>query len=166
MSALAAWITAIFVAVVIAIGAELLFSDTRMSKFIRSVTAIVILLVIVMPIPALVKNGFSIGGDDTAENNMQLDESFIGFVDEKRINAVEAALAGELKNAGISGAAVKIARAGNGEKTKIVQVEINLADSVIDEKLGHINMNELAVTTVCKYLNIEKSKVVVYGQKD
>lgn len=166
MSALAAWITAIFVAVVIAIGAELLFSDTRMSKFIRSVTAIVILLVIVMPIPALVKNGFSIGGDDTAENNMQLDESFIGFVDGKRINAVEAALAGELKNAGISGAAVKITRAGNGEKTKIVQVEINLADSVIDEKLGHINMNELAVTTVCKYLNIEKSKVVVYGQKD
>ena len=166
MSALAAWITAIFVAVVIAIGAELLFSDTRMSKFIRSVTAIVILLVIVMPIPALVKNGFSIGGDDTAENNMQLDESFIGFVDEKRINAVEAALTGELKNAGISGAAVKITRAGNGEKTKIVQVEINLADSVIDEKLGHINMNELAVTTVCKYLNIEKSKVVVYGQKD
>lgn len=166
MSALAAWITAIFVAVVIAIGAELLFSDTRMSKFIRSVTAIVILLVIVMPIPALVKNGFSIGGDDTAENNMQLDESFIGFVDEKRINAVEAALAGELKNAGISGAAVKITRAGNGEKTKIVQVEINLTDSVIDEKLGHINMNELAVTTVCKYLNIEKSKVVVYGQKD
>ncbi len=166
MSALAAWITAIFVAVVIAIGAELLFSDTRMSKFIRSVTAIVILLVIVMPIPALVKTGFSIGGDDTVENNMQLDESFIGFVDEKRINAVEAALAGELKNAGISGAAVKITRAGNGEKTKIVQVEINLADSVIDEKLGHINMNELAVTTVCKYLNIEKSKVVVYGQKD
>ncbi len=166
MSALAAWITAIFVAVVIAIGAELLFSDTRMSKFIRSVTAIVILLVIVMPIPALVKNGFSIGGDDTAENNMQLDESFIEFVDEKRINAVEAALVGELKNAGISGAAVKITRAGNGEKTKIVQVEINLADSVIDEKLGHINMNELAVTTVCKYLNIEKSKVVVYGQKD
>ena len=166
MSALAAWITAIFVAVVIAIGAELLFSDTRMSKFIRSVTAIVILLVIVMPIPALVKNGFSIGGDNTAENNMQLDESFIGFVDEKRINAVEAALVGELKNAGISGAAVKITRAGNGEKTKIVQVEINLTDSVIDEKLGHINMNELAVTTVCKYLNIEKSKVVVYGQKD
>ncbi len=166
MSALAAWITAIFVAVVIAIGAELLFSDTRMSKFIRSVTAIVILLVIVMPIPALVKNGFSIGGDDTAENNMQLDESFIGFVDEKRINAVEAALVGELKNAGISGAAVKITRDGNGEKTKIVQVEINLADSVIDEKLGHINMNELAVTTVCKYLNIERSKVVVYGQKD
>lgn len=166
MSALAAWITAIFVAVVIAIGAELLFSDTRMSKFIRSVTAIVILLVIVMPMPALVKNRFSIGGDDTAENNMQLDESFIGFVDEKRINAVKAALVGELKNAGISGAAVKITRAGNGEKTKIVQVEINLADSVIDEKLGHINMNELAVTTVCKYLNIEKSKVVVYGQKD
>lgn len=166
MSALAAWITAIFVAVVIAIGAELLFSDTRMSKFIRSVTAIVILLVIVIPIPALVKNGFSICGDDTAENNMQLDELFIGFVDEKRINAVEAALVGELKNAGISGAAVKITRAGNGEKTKIVQVEINLADSVIDEKLGHINMNELAVTTVCKYLNIEKSKVVVYGQKD
>lgn len=166
MSALAAWITAIFVAVVIAIGAELLFSDTRMSKFIRSVTAIVILLVIVMPIPALVKNGFSIGGDDAAENNMKLDESFIGFVDEKRINAVEAALVGELKNAGISGAAIKITRAGNGEKTKIVQVEINLADSVIDEKLGHINMNELAVTTVCKYLNIEKSKVVVYGQKD
>ena len=166
MSALAAWITAIFVAVVIAIGAELLFSDTRMSKFIRSVTAIVILLVIVMPMPALVKNRFSIGGDDTAENNMQLDESFIGFVDEKRINAVEAALGGELKNAGISGAAVKSTRAGNGEKTKIVQVEINLADSVIDEKLGHINMNELAVTTVCKYLNIEKSKVVVYGQKD
>ena len=166
MSALVAWITAIFVAVVIAIGAELLFSDTRMSKFIRSVTAIVILLVIVMPIPALVKNGFSIGGDDTAENNMQLDESFIGFVDEKRINAVEVALVGELKNAGISGAAVKITRAGNGEKTKIVQVEINLADSVIDKKLGHINMNELAVTTVCKYLNIEKSKVVVYGQKD
>jgi len=166
MSALSAWITAIFVAVVIAIGAELLFSDTRMSKFIRSVTAIVILLVIVMPIPALVKNGFSIGGDDTAENSMQLDESFIGFVDGKRINAVEAALVSELKNAGISGAAVKITRVGNGEETKIVQVEINLADSVIDEKLGHINMNELAVTTVCKYLNIEKSKVVVYGQKD
>ena len=163
MSALSAWITAIFVAVIVTIGAELLFSDTRMSKFIRSVTATVTLLIIVMPLPSLIKSGFSGTGDNAFEYNPTLDERFIEFVAGKRLAAVESSLETELEEAGISGAKAEISgKTVNGE-TEIVQVKINLTDSVIDEKLGHINMNELAVTTACKYLGVEKSKVIAYG---
>ena len=69
----------------------------------------------------------------------------------------------ELEKAGISGAKAEISGKTDDGETEIVQVKINLTDSVIDEKLGHINMNELAVTTTCKYLGIDKSKVVAYG---
>lgn len=166
MSALSAWVAAIFVAVVVTIGAELLFSDTRMSKFIRSVTATVTLLIIVMPLPLLIKSGFSGTRDNVLEYNPPLDESYIDFVAGKRLAAVESALETELEKAGIDGAKAEISgKTVNGE-TEIVQVKINLTDSVIDEKLGHINMNELAVTTTCNYLGVEKSKVIAYGQKD
>lgn len=163
MTALSAWITAIFVAVVVTIGAELLFSDTRMSKFIRSATATVTLLIIVIPLQSLIKSGFSDTHDNVLEYNPTLDERYIEFVAEKRFAAVESALEVELEKAGISGAKAEISgKTVNGE-TEIVQVKINLTDSVIDEKLGHINMNELAVTTTCNYLGVEKSKVIAYG---
>ncbi len=163
MSALSAWITAIFVAVVVTVGAELLFSDTRMSKFIRTVTATVTLLIIVAPLPSLIKNGGTSSGSNALDYCQQLDDGYINFVTGKRLAAVESALEAELGKAGISGAKTEITAKTTDGETEIVQVKINLADSVIDEKLGHINMNELAVTTACKYLGIDKSKVVAYG---
>jgi len=92
MSALSAWITAIFVAVVVTVVAELLFSDTRMSKFIRTVTATVTLLIIVAPLPSLIKSGGTGGGNGVLDYSPQLDEGYINFVTGKRLAAVESAL--------------------------------------------------------------------------
>ena len=163
MSALSAWVTAIFASVIITLGVELLFTDTRMSKFIRTVTATTTLLIIVMPIPSLIKSAISGNENNALDYRPQLDESYIDFVMGKRFDAVESALEAELEKAGISGAIAEIIGEADDGEAKIVQVKINLSNSVIDEKIGHINMNELAVTTTCKYLGIDKSKVVAYG---
>ena len=68
-----------------------------------------------------------------------------------------------LADEGISGAEITITSKSDGEEINIVQVVINLSNSVIDEKLEHINKNELAAEKTSSYLNVDKSRISVYG---
>ena len=68
-----------------------------------------------------------------------------------------------LEKEGISGANVTIDAEKEGDEINIVQVVINLSNSVIDENLQHINKNELATDKTVEYLGVDKSRIVVYG---
>ena len=75
---------------------------------------------------------------------------------------IEKSLSLQLEEEGIKGAEVNITLSLNNEEEIIDFVEINLSKSVIDEKFGHINRNDLVVDLVQKYLVIERDRVKVY----
>ncbi len=162
MSAVTKWILSIFVAVIIGVVVDLLFSGSRMSKMIRCVTATVTLVIIVMPLPSMIKSGFG-AGETVFEYNPQTDEHFLSYVTDKKLEVLADSVEDMLEKEGISGANVTIDAEKEGDEINIVQVVINLSNSVIDENLQHINKNELATDKTVEYLGVDKSRIVVYG---
>ena len=163
MSAVSKWILGIFAVIIIGVTVDLLFSGSRMSKLVRCVTATVTLLVIVMPLPSLIRGGFGTEGGGLFEYSPQLDQGYLDYVTEKKMNVLADGAENMLADEGISGAEITITSISDGEEINIVQVVINLSNSVIDEKLEHINKNELAAEKTSAYLNVDKSRISVYG---
>jgi hypothetical protein len=73
---MSAWLLSIAGVVVVGVLVELLLSDSTISKFIRSIYALIILFVIVQPLPGLFKNlSDETGGGLEIEINRELMQS-------------------------------------------------------------------------------------------
>ncbi len=162
MSAISKWLLSILATVVIGTLIDLIFSGSRMSKTIKCVTATVCLLIIVMPLPSLIGNGFDFSRIEL-EYNPTLDENYLAAVQKSKVEVLEKATEEELSAHGISDADVKITLTGGVDDGEIVNVKIILSGSGIPDDEEHINKNELAVKLVCEYLKVEEAIVTVHG---
>ncbi|MDR0426901.1 MAG: hypothetical protein LBH24_07020 [Clostridiales bacterium] len=160
MKGIASWVLAIFVVVIIGLVVDILFSDSRMAKFMRTATACITVLLLVMPFPGLFKNGFHFDAGTLMQYDYPPDAGYLNYADAYRSGRLAAGVAEALKNDGVSGAEVTVNATYAGAQANIVQVVINLDKVVIDQKKQHINKNELVVNLVGGYLQIDKSKVV------
>lgn len=162
MNAVTTWILSIFAVIVVGVVVDLLFSGSRMAKTIKTVTATVTLLIMIAPIPVILKNGFTLKNGDITEFKLKTDENYLEYVNEKKLNVLERGAEKRLEEGGIRGAKVEIRATNESEEIKIVQVIINLSESVIDGNNEHINKNELAVELVSGFLNVGKGEISVY----
>lgn len=161
MNTITSWIMSIFTVIIIGIIVDLLFSNSRMGKFVKSAAGCITLLLIILPIPNIVKNGFSADINFLASTDTVIDQSYMDYVNDYKtknlINGVNVAL----KEDGITGAVITVSADFKDNQIDIVQVIINLDKVVIPEKFQHINKNELIIDLVSGYLNIDKVKVSV-----
>lgn len=162
MNDLTKWILSLLGAVVVGFIIELLFSETRLNKFFRYISATVTLLIVVSPIQSLFGGGnFSFNFNSST---IATDQNFVDFMLKKRIEILENHCVLSIENAGIKGAEVEItATANDSGEVKIELVQINLSRAVINGQTEHINSNEIALNAVYNYLKIDKNRIAVYG---
>lgn len=161
MSSISGWILSIFGVIVVSVAVDLLLGGTRIIKTVRCICACVTLLVIVTPIASLVSSGGS--SFDFSHYEAEIDENYVKYVNGLKANALEKSLEKSLNDEGISNASVNVILSDDTINFTINLLEINLSESVIDEKFEHINRNDLIVDVVTKYVNIDESLVAVYG---
>lgn len=162
MSAFTAWIMSILGIVVVGTIVDLILPVGRMNKYVKSVFASVTVVIIVLPIPGLIKNGFKFDGDYIFDSNFVLDENFLEYSKDFKLNYIEKGLDKVFSDAGIHGAGIEIEGEVSGTDIKITQVKINLSNVVIDEKIQHINKYELIDKLVTENLKVDKEVVSVY----
>lgn len=160
MNGFSTWLTSICAIVVIGVIVDIFLSDSRTGKFVKCVLASITLLVIVTPLSSLFSSGKL--SFDYSEYSISIDEGYAQYITEQKTSVIEKSLSLQLEEEGIKGAEVNITLSLNNEEEIIDFVEINLSKSVIDEKFGHINRNDLVVDLVQKYLVIERDRVKVY----
>ena len=161
MNDLTKWILSLLGAVVVGFIIELLFSETRLNKFFRYISATVTLLIVVSPIQSLFGGNFSFNFNSST---ITTDQNFVDFMLKKRIEILENHCVLSIENAGIKGAEVEItATANDSGEVEIELVQINLSRAVINGQTEHINSNEIALNAVYNYLKIDKNRIAVYG---
>ena len=126
MNAIVAWILSILGIVVVGTVIDLVMPSGRMHKYIRSIFATVTILIIILPLPNLIKNGFQLDGDFIIDNNFQLDQNFVDFANRQKIRSLELGVEKALEQEGIKGADVSIQAEVNGNEINITGVPINL----------------------------------------
>ena len=84
MKFVSAWVMSILGIVIIGTIVDLLLSKSRLKNFIRSIFATVCILVIITPLPSIVKNGFDMDFSDLV-GDIQIDDDFVGFSEHQRL---------------------------------------------------------------------------------
>ena len=160
MSSIGGWILSIFGVILVSVVVDLILSGTRIVKTVRCICACVTLLVIVTPIVSFVSSGGATF--DFTHYEAEIDKNYLNYVNELKANELERSLVNALNDEGVSNATINVILSDESSEFKIILLEINLSQSVIDEKIEHINRNELIVDIVRKYVNIDEGLVSVY----
>ena len=161
MDSVSSWLLSIFGVIVISIVVDLLLVHSRTQKMIRCICACVTMLVIIMPISSLTANGkFEF---DFSSYQTEIDEKYVLYINKLKANTIKLSLEKSLEDEGIKNVNVEILLDSNSREFVVNAVNINLSESVIDEKFEHINRNEMIKDVVIKYLKVDKSLVNIYG---
>ncbi len=155
MSSFAAWGLTLLGLAVICTIAEMLLPQGKTRVVIRSVMATIAVLVIVTPLPNLIKNGFDF---DLTEDTIKLDAEYIKYSDDKRGEYSARAAELYLNQNGYDGIEVSVQMDGY----KVKSVTAKISDSGIMQNGEHINNSEIK-KLLAEYFGIEKEAVMAYG---
>ncbi|MDE5563378.1 MAG: stage III sporulation protein AF [Clostridiales bacterium] len=155
MNSFAAWGLTLLGLAVICTVAEMLLPQGKTRGVIRSVMATLAVLVIVTPLPNLIKNGFDF---DFTSDTVKLDTEYIKYSDNKRGEYVAGAAELYLKQKGYDGIEVSVQLDGY----KVKSVTAKIYDSSIMQNGQHINNSEIK-KLLAEYFGIEKEAVMAYG---
>jgi|GEM_PF-557429 len=163
MNPIVGWVIGILSIVLLGTVIDLLLSENKMGKYIKAIFAAVTILVIIMPIPSLLRNGVDWDNGFIIQNEFELDENFLAFADRIRISALERGLEAQLASEGIRGTQVRIEGRVINSEIYPERVQINLANVVIDSNLAHINRYEHVAVRVSYHLSIDRGRIFVHG---
>ena len=155
MSSFAAWGLTLLGLAVICTIAEMLLPHGKTRGVIRSVMATVAVLVIVTPLPNLIKNGFNF---DFTEDTVRLDNNYIEYSTQKRGEYLARAAQDYLAQSGYDGVEVTVVMDGY----KVKSVSAKIAQSSIKPNDAHIHNSEIK-KLLADYFGIEKEAVMAYG---
>lgn len=162
MNAISAWIMSILGIVIIGTLIDLILPSGRISKYIKSIFATVTVLVIVTPIPSLIRNNFNVENGGLIAPEFTLDENYLAYADKVKMRYLSKGVEEKLAEDGFRGVSVEIDGKFDENNSLVINfVKVNLQNLVIDEDKQHINKYELIRDSVTKYLNVEKGAVMI-----
>lgn len=153
------WVMSILSVALLSVISGLVLSGKRMGKFVSAVFASLTILIIVAPLPNLLKNGASTNLFFTPDT--QLDSDYLGFANDLKANSLARAVNSQLIKAGYHGVEIEIKGEFNDE-IKISEIIINLSNLVMDENVVHINKYDALTRIVSDCLKVDKGIIVFY----
>ena len=161
MSGVVSWLIGILAIVILGTVVDLILGESKMGKYIKSAFAAVTVLVILLPIPGIFKNGNNLDEVFRFENEFNLDENYLAYTNRVKLTYLEKGVEEQLHADGIENAKVKIEGLFSASEIKIELVRVNLKNAVIDTNKQHINKYELTRQLVSEYLSIEKGLIII-----
>ena len=145
----------------------LILPKGKTSGLIKSVFALLSILVIVQPLAALKSAdgdfSFSFFPDG---NEMVIQENYLDYIVKKKNENNEKNCQKILTENGINGALVSINYITDGKASyEIKKVTINLENSVINPDKEHIYIIETAIEEIAEYLDTDSEVIEVYGNR-
>jgi energy-coupling factor transporter transmembrane protein EcfT len=153
------WVITILAVIVIGTILDIFLSEKKLGKFVRNIFSSLVVLLLISPIPVLLTDCSSIK-EDFLFSNVNLDTSYINYANKQKVkylqNGVEEALAAD----GYKKVIVTI----DADMSKEIEIElarVDISKMVIETGVGNINKVETIRNLVAKYLNIQKSLVII-----
>lgn len=162
MKFISAWIMSILGIVVLGTIVDLLVAKSRLKNFIRSVFATVSVLIIITPLPSIVKNGFDVSFSDLV-GEIQIDSDFVGFAERQKVMVLEKAITEAFEQEGISGLCVKVNAEFDNGNLIVKRIVIDLSNSVINDKLANINKYEFIRERVKQFTGNPEVEIEING---
>ncbi|MCL2569843.1 MAG: stage III sporulation protein AF [Firmicutes bacterium] len=151
------WLLSIVGVTIIGVLAELLLTDSPMSKFVRGIYGFFILLVIIQPLPGFFRGDIEIGGG--VDYNWEL----IGTINTQNAAATQTRMENTLRLAGFDNVLVTVVHDRNASSFQIENLFINATGVIIREDREHINTKEEIIRIVTTTLRVDESIIFYIG---
>ena len=159
MSSVSGWIMSVVGICVLGVLVDLVLPIGQTKKYIKGVFAFIVVFVIISPLPAILSKEFSID-DIFEEDAIVIQEDFIYQINRDRLNTIENMIILDLKEQGVTNIEIIVSANVFTNKMEIDAVFVDLSRVVLNEKLEHIDINELVANSILKYVSVEKSNIV------
>ena len=156
-----AWILSIAGVTILSVVVDLILPSGQTAKYIKNIFAFVMILVIISPLPALIKGNFNVN-DIFESEEIVLQEDYIYQVNKDKLTALEEEITSSLEEKGIKNVVVTINADIFQIEMKILEVNVDLSDLVIDENSGHIDI-EKAITEVVNRL-VGEEVIIIFNE--
>ena len=156
-----AWILSIAGVTILSVAVDLILPSGQTAKYIKNIFAFVMILVIISPLPALIKGNFNVN-DIFESEEIVLQEDYIYQVNKDKLTALEEEITSSLEEKGIKNVVVTINADIFQIEMKILEVNVDLSDLVIDENSGHIDI-EKAITEVVNRL-VGEEVIIIFNE--
>lgn len=156
MSAFAAWGLSLLGIAIITTLAEMLLPNGKTRKVICSVAATVAVLVIVTPIPSLLKNGFDLNFEWA---DVPMDDAYLSYVDGYKSDIMENAVKDYLASKGYND---KLEIEVRLDGFEVKSARVNFVESIITDGDAHIHKKEI-IKLIAEFFGIGEEAVMYYG---
>jgi stage III sporulation protein AF len=158
MSGVSSWLMSVAGISILSVLVDLIMPNGQTKKYIKGVFAFIIVFVIISPIPSLIDEKFNI--DDIFQEEIELQDEYFYQMNRNRLDGLENLIIQNLKEEGLSGVKVKINANIFTKNMKINAIFVDLSQVVINEKIKHIDINELVKSSILKYMVIDEKKII------
>lgn len=161
MSQITSWLLGVLSIVLITVIVDMLLPDSKMSKYIKSVLATITVLVIVMPLPSIIKNGCNFNADSLFNYDYTLDENFLDYANSSKLSYLARGVEDALEEKGFLNVSVEIKGYVETDEIIVEFVTLNIKNLVLESDNEHINKYNVLKQLVTEYLYIEEGQVII-----
>ena len=155
------WILSIAGVTILSVLVDLIMPNGQTAKYIKNVFAFMMILVIISPLPSLLKGNFDIG-DIFQNEEIVIQEDFVYQVNRDKLTALEDSINKTLEEEGLKNVIVTINADIFQIEMQIKEINVDLSDLVIDGNSGHIDI-EKAITEVVNRL-VGEEVIIIFNE--
>ena len=155
------WILSITGVTILSVLVDLIMPNGQTAKYIKNVFAFMMILVIISPLPSLLKGNFDIG-DIFQIEEIVIQEDFVYQVNRDKLTALEDSINKTLEEEGLKNVIVTINADIFQIEMQIKEINVDLSDLVIDGNSGHIDI-EKAITDIIVKL-VGEEVIIIFNE--
>ena len=148
--------------VVLGVVVDLVMPSGQMSKYIKGTFGIFTVLVIVSPLPKLLKLDFDFSSLFYNQASIEIDKDFLEATNNRIVEQLCFNVEKSCENAGFLEIKCEIKSNLEDNKLVIKKVIIDLKNMVINQNKVHINKYDEIIDAVRQVVNIDKEKIEFY----
>ena len=162
MSALSAWIMSITGVICISVIVELILPNGQMNKYIKGIFSFIILLVIISPLPKLLKKDFDF--DNMFGNGeIEVQQNYLYQLNLDKVSAMQKAINENFELQGYLNVEARLDSDIFADKFEIKAVYVDLSRLVISGQAKHTDIMEIKkdmIDMIISITNLDSQRVV------
>lgn len=161
LASISNWILSITGVICISVIVELILPNGQMNRYIKGIFSFIIILVIIMPIPKLLKLNIDLSNAFNTEN-VKVQEDYLYQMNLDKIMTIKEETEAEIKSKGYNNVVVSINADIFAQKVEFKSISVDISNLVITDKATHKDIVDIRydiVKVVQNHVKIEEGKI-------
>ena len=162
MSNISSWVLSIAGICILSVLIDLFLPEGKINSYIKSIFNFAIVLIVITPLPSLIKRDFDSSSLFT-NSNIVLQEDYIYQLNRDKLTMLEKNIEDKLKNNGFLNVDISISADIFTTKMTIDAIFVDLSNLVIQQNNQHIDIKNEIINIINSYVELKKEAIIFSG---